>query len=169
MVPRPILLALLWAASGAVIGALCWGALGAIVYPLMSAASLADVVRFWPPRFLAAAYFGGFIAVVVLPFYASIFASWLYASRRHPSMEASIRSVARGSFVLALPLGAAVFLGNLWSQSTLGLFWRHALILSPFALASAWVAIFLPRVAVPALRPAVPSIAPNQRGRGQGR
>ena len=151
MVPRPILLSLVWAASGAVIGTLCWGALGAIVYPLMNAASLSDVVRFWLPRFLAAASFGGFIAVVVLPCYTSIFASWLYASRRRPSMEASIRSVARDSFVLALPLGAAVFLGNLWSQSTIGLFWRQAFILSPFALASAWVAIFLPRVAIPAL------------------
>lgn len=152
-VRRLVLLSLMWAVCGAAAGALCWGAFGATVYPLMNGASLSDVVRFWPARFRGALYFGGFIALIVIPFYTSVFACWLSASHRRPALEASTSRVARSSLALALPLVAAVFAGYLWPAGALGPFWREAIVLTPFAMASVWAGVFLPRVFVRPLRP----------------
>ena len=136
--------ALVWAATGGLIGVALWSLLAATIdQALAPEPSLAVALRRWPAAILYTAVWAAVVAAIAVPVYAVVFAVWQLLLRRRPSMDVGEARRAGAAFLLGAPVAAIVT----WSfgSSFAGFDWSSVRWIAPVAFLSCWGAVWLPR------------------------
>lgn len=147
-------LALIWAASAAVVGLCLW-------IPLGAAAGLIVRYEAWPgSELLLLAFFvycamAPFVAIPILsvavPVYTAVFYLWSIVCRRRPTADSRLSIVSAFTAVIALPPALTIAIVGAWWPG--GFIWFEFVVLLPFYFTIMWGATGLPRAVVSSLRP----------------
>jgi hypothetical protein len=160
------------------LGRTCWLRVGSWVIAAGVAAVIVEPVivfvaslaidpdrRVWVvPVLLEAAYFGSAVVCFLIPGYVLVFAIWARYAPRLTYLETTKSGLIASSALLGLPAILLVAIASLdpspvaWNWSTAG---QTAGRLALWLPASAILAIYLPRLLVPWLRPGAFALAPR--------